>query len=321
MQCCATLTNRAIEDSEGRNAKLLLAKFSLRDRHHQSHSRMVEGHKSSHRLTPSAFRSGCYKRAITILQYENGDYSGREATAAPLYRLLTSANRKMTSQAKAEPSSPGQRETAPSQHQNPSAKENLQDKLQVKLIREQLRRERQEQRHEQNKQLWQRRHEEKIRLRQQDLAAWTRQQEEVRKEQLHKLEQQQQKLVQQLEDHQQNSADQNGANPISVASAAPQMQLLQVQQSRSKAEVQLALVRCTGWDVALLPTKLQTGQARCSLHPTLTQPLLCRRTRQVSTCQGGQLALNLKTGSAHPLRAQCSRQRQRQSIATSYLHL
>ncbi len=218
----------------------------------QSHSRMVETQKSSHRLSPGAFRSGCYKRAITILQNNNEDYSGRDATAASLYRLLTSANRKMASQAKAAPSSPGQRETAPSL----SAKEKLQDKLQAKVIREQLRRERQEQRHEQNKQLWQRRHEEKIRLRQQDLAARTRQQEEFRKEQLHKLEQQQQKLVQQLEDHKQSSADQNGADPISDASdasVAPQTQLLQVQQLRSKAEVQLALVRCTGWDVAFLP--------------------------------------------------------------------
>ncbi|KAL0054473.1 hypothetical protein WJX82_009341 [Trebouxia sp. C0006] len=55
---------------------------------------MVEGQKSSHRLTPGAFRSGCYKRAITILQHDSGDYSGRDATAASLYRLLTSANSK-----------------------------------------------------------------------------------------------------------------------------------------------------------------------------------------------------------------------------------
>ena len=232
---------------------------------------MVEGQKSSHRLTPGAFRSGCYKRAITILQHESGDYSGRDATAASLYRLLTSANSKVTSLAKVAPSSPGQPETAPLQHQNPSAKEKLQDKLQVKIIKEQLRRERQQQRHEQNKQLWQRRHEEKIRLRQQNLAARTRQQEEVRKEQLHKLEQQQQKLVQQLEDHKQNSADQNGADPMSVASdasVAPQRQLLQVQQLRSKAEVQLASVRCTGWDVALLRqySKQDKHAALCTSH-------------------------------------------------------
>ena len=243
MQCFATLTtNRAIA----------LLNQQAPD---QCHSRMVEAQKSSHRLSPRSFRSGCYKRAITLVQHENGDYSGRDATAAALHRLLTSATRKIASQAKAAPSSPGQRQTAPSQHQNPSAKEKLQDKLHLKVIKEQLRRERQEQRHAQKKQLWQRRHEEKIVLRQQDLAASVRKQEEVRKEQLHKLEQQQQKLVQQLEDHKQNSADQNGADPMSVASdasAAPQRQLLQVQQLRSKAEVQLASVRCTGWDVAFL---------------------------------------------------------------------
>ena len=227
-----------------------------------NHSRMPEAQKSSHRLSSRAFRSGCYTRAITILQNENGDYSGRDATAASLYRLLTSANRKMASQATSAPSSPGQRETAPSQHQNPSAQEKLQDKLQVQDIKEHLRRERQEQRREQNNQLWQRRHEEKIRPRPQDLAAGTRQLEEVREEQLHKLEQQQQKLVQQLEDHKQISADQNGADPVSVASdvsPAPQT---------SKAEVQLAMVRCTAWDVALLPQTSEQDKhaALCTSH-------------------------------------------------------
>ncbi|DBA71901.1 TPA: hypothetical protein ACH3X2_010947 [Trebouxia sp. C0005] len=105
------------------------------------------------------------------------------------------------------------------------------------------------------------------RLQQQDLAARTRQLEEVRKAQLQKLGQQQQKLVQQLEDHKQNSADQNSVDPVFAvadASAAPQTQLLQVQQLRFKAEVQLALVRCTGWDVALLP---QTSEQ--DMHATL----------------------------------------------------
>ncbi len=231
---------------------------------------MVEGHKSSHRLSPGAFPSGCYRKAITVLQHENGFYSGHDATAACLNRLLTSANRKMASQSKAAPSSPGQRETA-CLPVCPSAKEILQDKLQVKVIKERLRRERQEQRHEHNKQLWQRRHEEKIRLRQQDLAARSRQQEEVRKEQLHKIEQQQQKLMQQLEDHKRNSADQNGADPVSAvsdASAAPQKQLLLVQQLRSQAEVQLALVRCTGWGFALLPQNFEQDKhaALCTSH-------------------------------------------------------
>jgi len=197
-------------------------------------------------LRRRSLRKDFLQARITLLQNENGDYSGRDATAASLYRLLTSADRKTSSQTKATPSSPGQRETAPSQHQNPSAKEKLQDRLQVKVIKEQLRQERQQQRHEQNKQLWQRKYEEKIRLRQQDLAARIRQQEEVPNEQLHKLEQQQQKLVQQLEDHKQSSADQNCADPVSVesdTSAAPQKQLLQVQQLRSKAEVKLDLVR------------------------------------------------------------------------------
>ncbi|DBB13230.1 TPA: hypothetical protein ACH3X3_004976 [Trebouxia sp. C0006] len=216
---------------------------------------MVEGQKSSHRLTPGAFRSGCYKRAITILQHDSGDYSGRDATAASLYRLLTSANSK--------------------------------DKLQVKIIKEQLRRERQEQRHEQNKQLWQRRHEEKIRLRQQNLAARTRQQEEVRKEQLYKLEQQQQKLVQQLEDHKQNSADQNGADPMSVASdasAAPQRQLLQVQQLRSKAEVQLASAHQTGEHLSRSAASIEPEDGECTPSPSALQQAktAAKRSHQLS---------------------------------------
>jgi len=213
----------------------------------QSHPRVFEVHKSSHRLSSSAFRSGCYKRAITTLQNESGDYAGRDATAASLYRLLTNATRKMASQTTAAPSSAGQREVAPSQNQNPATKEKQkQNKLQVKVIKEQLRRQRQEQRHEQNKELWQRRHDEKVRLRQQDLAARVRQQEEARNERLHKLKQQQQKLEQQLEEHKQSSADLTCADPVSVVSdifAAPQKQLLEVQQFKTQAEVQLALVR------------------------------------------------------------------------------
>ncbi len=213
----------------------------------QSHPRVFEVHKSSHRLSASAFRSGCYKRAITILQNESGDDAGRDATATSLYRLLTNANRKMASQRTAAPSSAGQREVELPQKQHPSTKEKQQqDKLQVKLIKEQLRRKRQEHRHEQNKQLWQRRHDEKVRLRQQDLAARVRQQEEARNERLYKLKQQQQKLEQQLEEHKQSSADLTCADPVSVVSdisAAPQKQLLEVQQFKTQAEVQLALVR------------------------------------------------------------------------------
>ena len=215
----------------------------------ESHPRVFEVQKASHRLSSSVFRSGCYNRAITILQNESGDYAGRDATAASLYRLFTNANRKLASQTSAAPSNAGQREVTPSQNQNPSIKEKQkQDKLQVKVIKEQLRRERQKQRHEQNKQLWQRRHEEKVRLRQQDLAARVRQQEEARNEQLHKLKQQQQKLEQQLEEHKQSSAELICADPVSVVSdvsAAPQKRLLEVQQFKTKAEVQLALVRST----------------------------------------------------------------------------
>jgi len=210
----------------------------------QSHPRVFELHKSSHRLSASAFRSGCYKRAITILQNESGDDAGRDATATSLYRLLMNANRKLKSQTTAAPSSAGQREVELPQKQNPSRQK--QDKLQVKLIKEQLRRNRQEQRHEQNKELWQRRHDEKVRLRQQDLAARVRQQEEARNEQLHKLKQQQLKLEQQLEEHKQSSADLTCADPVSIVtdtSTAPQKQLLEVQQLKTKAEVQLALVR------------------------------------------------------------------------------
>ncbi|DBA98205.1 TPA: hypothetical protein ACH3X1_001133 [Trebouxia sp. C0004] len=237
----------------------------------QSHSRVLEAQKSSHRLSPAAFRSGCYKRAITILQNETGDYSGRDATASSLYCWLTNANRKMAS--KAPPSSPGQRETAPSQHQNPSAKEKLQDKLEVKVIKEQLRRERQEQRHEQNKQLWQRRHKEKVRLRHQDLAARIRQQEEDRKEQLYKHEQQQ-KLVQHLEDRKQNSADQDAADPVSVesdTSAAPQQQLLQVRQLRSKAEVQLALAHQVGEHMSSRAASIEPADGECTPSPGAMQ--------------------------------------------------
>ncbi|KAL0023949.1 hypothetical protein WJX77_002907 [Trebouxia sp. C0004] len=172
---------------------------------------------------------------------------------------------------KAPPSSPGQRETAPSQHQNPSAKEKLQDKLEVKVIKEQLRRERQEQRHEQNKQLWQRRHKEKVRLRHQDLAARIRQQEEDRKEQLYKHEQQQ-KLVQHLEDRKQNSADQDAADPVSVesdTSAAPQQQLLQVRQLRSKAEVQLALAHQVGEHMSSRAASIEPADGECTPSPGL----------------------------------------------------
>lgn len=213
----------------------------------QSHPRVFEVHKSSQRLSASAFRSGCYKRAITILQNENGDDVGRDATVASLYRLLTNANRKIASQTTAAPSSAGQPEVMLSQNQNPSTKEQqVQDKLQVKLIKEQLRRKRQEQRHEQNKHLWQQRLDEKVRLRQQDLAARVRQQEVARNERLHNLKQQQQKLEQQLEEHKQRSADLTCADPVSVVSdifAAPQKQLLKVQQFKTQAKIQLALVR------------------------------------------------------------------------------
>ena len=223
----------------------------------QSHPRVFEVHKSSHRLSASAFRSGCYKRALTILQNENGDDAGRDATATSIYRLLTNANRKMASQTTAAPSIVGQREVALPQKQNVSTKEKQkQDKLQVKLIKEQVRRKRQEQRHEQNKQLWQRRHDEKVSLRQQDLAARVRQQEEARNEQLHKLKQQQQMLEQQLEEHKQSSADLICADPLSIVSdvsAVPQKRLLEVQQFKTKAEAQLALVRSTGCVLALSP--------------------------------------------------------------------
>lgn len=210
----------------------------------QSHPRVFEVHKSLHRLSASAFRSGCYKRAITILQNESGDDAGRDATATSLYRLLMNANKKLASQTTAAPSSAGQREVELPQKQNPSRQK--QDKLQVKLIKEQLRRKRQEHRDEQNKQLWQRRHDEKVRLRQQDLAVRVRQQEEARDEQLHKLKQQQLQLEQQLEEHKQSSAGLTCADPVSIVtdiSAAPQKQLLEVQQLKTKAEVQLALVR------------------------------------------------------------------------------
>lgn len=210
----------------------------------QSHPRVFEVHKSSHRLSASAFRSGCYKRAMTILQNESGDDAGRDATATSLYRLLMNANTKMASQTTAAPSSAGQSEVGLPQKQNPSRQK--QDKLQVNLIKEQLRQKRQEQRHEQNKQVWQRRHDEKVRLRQQDLASRVKQQQEARNEQLHKLKQQQFKLEQQLEEHKQSSADLACADPafiVSDMSAAPQKQLLEVQQLKTKAEVQLALVR------------------------------------------------------------------------------
>ena len=163
----------------------------------------------------------------------------------------------MASQTTAAPSSVEQREVALPQKQNMSTKEKQkQDKLQVKLIKEQVRRKRQEQRHEQNKQLWQRRHDEKVSLRQQDLAARVRQQEEARNEQLHKLKQQQQMLEQQLEEHKQSSADLICADPLSIVSdvsAVPQKRLLEVQQFKTKAEAQLALVRSTGCVLALSP--------------------------------------------------------------------
>ncbi|KAL0022031.1 hypothetical protein WJX77_007887 [Trebouxia sp. C0004] len=241
----------------------------------QNHPRVFEVHKSSHRLSSSAFRSGCYKRAITILQNESGDYAGRDATAASLYRLLTNANRKLASQTSAALSNAGQREIAPSQNQNPSAQEKQkQDKLQVTVIKEQLRRERQEQRHEQNKQLWQRRQEEKVRLRQQELAARVRQQEEARNEQLHKLKQQQQKLEQQLEEHKQSSASLTCADPVAIVSnisAAPQKQLLEVQQFKSKAEVQLALACQAGEHMSRRAASIEPEDGECTPSPSAMQ--------------------------------------------------
>lgn len=211
-----------------------------------SHPRVFEMQKSAHKLSPAAFRSGCYQRAITLLHSEDGDYTGRDATAASLCRLLANANRKVAVQANNQASNNRQPESSSSQHQNQSDKENHgRDMAHLRSIKQQLRRQRQEQRHEQHKQLWQRRHEDKVRLRQQGLAARSRQQDEERNKQMQKLQHQQQSLEQRLEQHRQQSTELTGveSTPADAERAIVlQQQLVEVQQMRAKAEEQLAMV-------------------------------------------------------------------------------
>ncbi len=210
----------------------------------QSHLKTFEvQQKTPPKLSPAAFRSGCYKRAITIVQNEHADNAGRDATAASLYRLVVTANRKLATESK---DASGQEAGSFSQQHNQPDKENhRQDKLQVQLIKQQ-RRERQEQRHEQIKHIWQRRHEEKVKLRQEELAARTRQQEEERNDRIRKLQDRQQGLQEQLQQHRQKSVELSKPEELIRTTdkvAAPQKQLLEVQDMKAKAEQQLAMVR------------------------------------------------------------------------------
>lgn len=210
------------------------------------------------KVAPAAFRSGCYKRAVTLLQEEDGDCTSRDATAASLYRLLANANRQVAKDSRDAANAAGHSE-APATQQQTDKEPQTKDRIQVKLIKQQLRRQRQEQRQDHTRQLWQQRYEEKLKIRQQELAARIKQQDGDREEQLQKLRKQEQGLQQQLKQHRQQSA--SPISPLSEtksAAAAPLKKLQQLHEMKAKAEEQLAMVSyissmsCSSWLSLLL---------------------------------------------------------------------
>lgn len=221
-----------------------------------SNVRTWEFTKAGPRMSPLAYRSGCYKRAIAVLQEENGDDCSRASVAASLHKAIHQSHAKHVVDPK--PSSTGQVESASASQLLPASdnSKQKQEKLHAKAIKEQLRRQRQEERHEHNKRLWQQRYEQKLSTRQQELAVQVKQRREQQMETMQQLERQKQALEQQVQQNKQASAAiiqaaQDGGKDLT---AGPQTQLSKIQNTKAAAEEQLATVSCGACHYAVLLT-------------------------------------------------------------------
>lgn len=184
-------------------------------------------------------RSGCYKRAVAILQ--STERTGtQQATAESLHRLLQAAGAENI-----QAEIPEQDAQFLYQEQV-NAEAARQDKLQAKANKQQLRRERQQRRHEQKMAVRQQRYDDKVKARQKDFKQQISKRRTQQESSLQQLKEQQRSLQEQLADHQQSSAQLLNSAPVESsehALAALQKELQDAQTSKAQAEEQLQLVR------------------------------------------------------------------------------
>ena len=198
--------------------------------------------KAGQRLTPNAYRSGCYQRALAVLQDETGDSGYRTSAANSLQQAVTRAYAKHC--AGCESLQQTEDRDAPQQRPDPDQTNHTQEKLAAKLDKQQQRRKQQQQRHEHSKKLSKQRHEHKVKLRQAEFAAQMKQQRQRQSESMQQLERRKQELEQQLQQHKQDSAAITQAEQDAMRDllAAPQEKLTKVQEQKAAAEAQLAQV-------------------------------------------------------------------------------
>lgn len=203
----------------------------------QQHVKTFEAQKSQ-KMALDTFRSGCYERAVAILQ--SSECTGtQQATAESLHRLLQAAGADSI------------RAELPEQDADFVYQEQLnaeaarQAKLMAKANKLQLRRERQQRRHEQSMALRQKRYDEKVKARQLEFTAQVLQRKSQQTSHLQHLVEQQQHLQEVLANHQQSSAEllSNAPSDSSKeALAAVQQELQDVQSRKARAEQQLRMV-------------------------------------------------------------------------------
>ena len=243
-----------------------------------SHVRTWELTKAGPRMSLVAYRSGCYKRAITVLQDENGDSDSRASAAASLHKAIQNAHVRQVADSR--PASTEQAESGGAAQLLPGSDKatQKQEKLDTTAIRQHLRRQRQEERLEHNKKLWQQRYEQKMRARQHQLAVQVQQRREQQTETMEQLERQKQALEQQVQQNKHASAAIIQAEQVHTKdlTSGLQAQLTEVQQKKAVAEEQLAKVSHGGRNCAALLTVWLAAAL-------LRWQGCCRRAKQVST--------------------------------------
>ena len=182
-----------------------------------------DAQRASPKLTPSAFRSGCYKRAIALLENEDSESIDRDPTAISLYRLLARARQKVAADAGEQP------------QVHPTADLTQRDKRTQKHSKQQEQRRVQQQRQR-----------EKSRLRQQGLAAQRQLKAEDRQQKLQALAEKQatvkeKQLEQQRHQDAQQTRQKGALKEVDLVLSA-QQQCQEAQQQKAKAEQQLAKV-------------------------------------------------------------------------------